>query len=56
MTNTLPLRLIILHLAQRFRIDGETFIRILLANFRCYHSSQDFNYTRSTFIRPDYTK
>ena len=25
-TNTLPLRLMILHLAQRFRIDGETFI------------------------------
>jgi hypothetical protein len=31
--NTLPLRLTILHLAQRFRIDGETFmITILLAN------------------------
>jgi hypothetical protein len=33
MMNTLPLRLTILHLAQRFRIDGETFIRtFLLAN------------------------
>ena len=26
MIKTLPLRLTILHLAQRFRIDGETFI------------------------------
>jgi predicted metal-binding membrane protein len=33
MTKTLPLRLMILHLAQRFRIDGETFITtFLLAN------------------------
>jgi hypothetical protein len=33
MTYTLPLRLTILHLAQRFRIDGETFItKNLLAN------------------------
>jgi hypothetical protein len=27
MIKTLPLRLTILHLAQRFRIDGETFIQ-----------------------------
>ncbi len=26
MTNTLPLRRTILHLAQRFRMDGDTFI------------------------------
>jgi hypothetical protein len=33
MINTLPLRLTILHLAQRFRTDGDTFIgTILLAN------------------------
>jgi len=31
MIYTLPLRLTILHLAQRFRIDGETFISNLLA-------------------------
>jgi len=30
MIYTLPLRLTILHLAQRFRIDGETFISIYL--------------------------
>lgn len=30
MMNTLPLRLTILHLAQRFRIDGETFMTKLL--------------------------
>jgi len=27
MINTLPLRLTILHLAQRFRTDGETFMK-----------------------------
>jgi hypothetical protein len=30
MTYTLPLRLTILHLAQRFRIDGETFMSTYL--------------------------
>jgi len=55
MTNTMPLRLTILHLAQRFRIDGETFMRTLLANFHYLHS-QVFDYTRSSFIRPDYTQ
>ena len=30
--NTLPLRLTILHLAQRFRTDGETFMTKLLTN------------------------
>ena len=33
MINTLPLRLTILHLAQRFRTDGETFMTKLLTNF-----------------------
>ena len=32
MINTLPLRLTTLHLAQRFRTDGETFMLNLLAN------------------------
>lgn len=30
MMNTLPLRLTILHLAQRFLMEGETFISIVL--------------------------
>ena len=47
MTNTMPLRLTILHLAQRFRIDGETFMTILLTNFHSLHS-QVFDYTRSS--------
>jgi hypothetical protein len=33
MMNTLPLRLTILHLAQRFRTDGETFMTKLLTTF-----------------------
>ena len=55
--NTLPLRLTILHLAQRFRIDGETFmITILLANMAiAITNSQDYNYTRSSFFRPEFT-
>jgi hypothetical protein len=58
MINTLPLRLTILHLAQRFRIDGETFIsKILLAN-RLFFSvnSQEYNYILSFFFRPDYAQ
>jgi hypothetical protein len=54
MMNTLPLRLTILHLAQRFRIDGETFMKKLLTNFHLLHS-QGFDYTRSSFFRLDYT-
>lgn len=50
MMNTLPLRLTILHLAQRFRTDGETFMTKLLTNFHLLHS-QVFDYTRSSFIR-----
>ena len=53
--NTLPLRLTILHLAQRFRIDGETFmITILLANDYFTTNSQGFNYTRSSISRPEH--
>jgi hypothetical protein len=51
----MPLRLTILHLAQRFRIDGETFMTTLLTNFRSLHS-QVFDYTRSSLLRLDYTK
>jgi hypothetical protein len=55
MTNTMPLRLTIRHLAQRFRIDGETFITTLLTTFHSLHS-QVFDYTRSSFICPGYTQ
>ena len=57
MINTLPLRRTILHLAQRFRIDGETFMSSnLLAD--CWRStnSQEYNYIRSSFFRLDYTQ
>ncbi len=50
MMNTLPLRLTILHLAQRFRTDGETFMTKLLATLHVLHS-QGFDYTRSSSIR-----
>jgi hypothetical protein len=49
--NTMPLRRTIRHLAQRFRIDGETFIKTLLTDFHSLNS-QVFDYTRSSFIRP----
>lgn len=52
--NTLPLRLTILHLAQRFRIDGETFMKVLLTLLHLLRS-QVFDYTRSSFFRLDYT-
>lgn len=55
MTYTMPLRRTIRHLAQRFRIDGETFMTILLANFHSL-DSQVVDYTRSSFIRPGYTQ
>ena len=56
MIYTLPLRLTILHLAQRFRIDGETFIStFLLANDHSSQNSQEFDYILSFNFRPDYT-
>jgi hypothetical protein len=55
MTYTMPLRRTIRHLAQRFRIDGETFITTLLAIFHS-QCSQVFDYTRSSTIRLDYTQ
>ena len=54
MMNTLPLRLTILHLAQRFRIDGDTFMKKLLTTY--YLHSQVFDYTQTFYIRLDYTK
>jgi hypothetical protein len=51
--NTLPLRLTILHLAQRFRTDGETFMTKLLTTYSL--NSQVFDYTRSCNFRLDYT-
>ena len=57
MINTLPLRRTILHLAQRFRIDGETFIITdLLTDPWRPINCQGFNYIRSSFFRPDYTQ
>ena len=54
MINTLPLRLTILHLAQRFRIDGETFIQqFSLLTTILTTNSQGFNYTRSFIFRPE---
>jgi hypothetical protein len=50
--NTLPLRLTILHLAQRFRIDGDTFMK---TPYNLLHS-QVFDYTQTYYIRLDYTK
>ncbi len=55
MTYTMPLRRTILHLAQRFRIDGETFMMILLTNLHSLYS-QGFDYTRSSFVCLDYTQ
>jgi hypothetical protein len=52
---TLPLRLTILHLAQRFRTDGETFMTNSLPAYFYLLYSQVFNYTRSCFFRLDYT-
>jgi len=55
MTNTLPLRLMILHLAQRFRTDGETFIsKSPYKRLFITANSQGYNYILSFIIRPDY--
>jgi hypothetical protein len=56
MINTLPLRLMILHLAQRFRIDGETFINSPCQQATVRTNSQGYNYTRSSFFRPENVK
>ncbi len=54
---TLPLRLTILHLAQRFRIDGETFISKFSLHTGCFSiNSQEYNYILSFFFRPDYAQ
>ena len=51
MINTLPLRLTILHLAQRFRIDGETFITILLTTFIIYIAKVLIIHVRLSFVQ-----
>jgi hypothetical protein len=53
--NNLPLRRTTLHLAQRFRMDGDTFItKILLTYFPT--CSQGFDYTCSSYFCLDNTK
>jgi hypothetical protein len=48
------LRLTILHLAQRFRIDGETFIqKFSLLTTIIETNSQGFDYTLSFIFRPE---
>jgi len=52
--NNLRLRLTTLHLAQRFRMDGETFILYLLLVFLSMQTKpQSSNYTASFRFRPD---
>ena len=55
MINILPLRRTTLHLAQRFRIDGETFMSENTP-YLFIPSNQGFDYTRSSFFRLAYTK
>ena len=50
MIKILPLRRTTLHLAQRFRIDGETFISIILLTISI-PSSQGLDYTCSSLFR-----
>lgn len=54
MMNNLRLRFTTLHLAQRLRIDGETFIIALLLNQHTWPSSQKVDYTFFYFFRPDF--
>ena len=57
MIKTLPLRLTTLHLAQRFRIDGETFIQqFSLLTAILTTNSQGFDYTLAFIFRPEQTK
>jgi hypothetical protein len=52
--NNLRLRLTTLHLAQRFRMDGDTFILYLLLVFLSVQMKpQSSNYTASFRFRPD---
>ena len=52
--NNLRLRLTTLHLAQRFRMDGDTFILYLLLVFLSLQTKpQSSNYTASFRFRPD---
>jgi hypothetical protein len=54
MMNNLRLRFTTLHLAQRLRIDGETFIIALLLNQHIWPYSQRVDYTFFYYIRPDF--
>lgn len=50
--NNLPLRRTTLHLAQRFRIDGDTFITKILLTYYYLTCSQGMDYTRFSHFRP----
>jgi len=52
MMNNLRLRLTTLHFAQRFRIDGDTFIIALLLNQLTWLHSQRVDYTCFSNFRP----
>ena len=54
MTYNTPLRRTILHLAQRFRMDGETFMisNLLAISTNAVLSGQSFDYMLSFTIRP----
>lgn len=53
MMNNLRLRFTTLHFAQRFRMDGETFIIAILLNQHRWLPSQTLDYTFFYYIRPD---
>ena len=51
MMKTIPLRRTIRHLAQRLRMEGDTFMKFLLA-LRSLWQSQTLNYTCRSQFRP----
>jgi hypothetical protein len=53
MIYSIPLRLTTLHLAQRFLIDGDTFIISLLLNPTTWLYCQSLNYTCLSNFRPE---
>ncbi len=53
MINNVPLRLTILHFAQRLRMDGDTFIIPQLLNKITWLPSQKLDYTIFSNFRPD---
>jgi len=54
MMNNLRLRFTTLHLAQRLRIDGDTFIIALLLSQHSWPYSQRLDYTYFSNFRPDF--